>query len=90
MLFRSATVIEARKSGVPLETAVAKAFKPEKPKQSQTPEAAAPAAPEQQGMGGGMPQMQPQGRPAMQELLAGLTGSGNPVLSGRVTRQIPA
>lgn len=87
---KMATVIEARKSGVPLETAVAKAFKPEKPKQSQTPEAAAPAAPEQQGMGGGMPQMQPQGRPAMQELLAGLTGSGNPVLSGRVTRQIPA
>jgi len=36
-----------------------------------------------------MPQM-PQGRPAMQELLAGLTGSGNPVLAGRVTRQIPA
>jgi hypothetical protein len=26
----------------------------------------------------------------MQELLAGLTGSGNPNLAARVTRQIPA
>jgi hypothetical protein len=38
-----------------------------------------------------MPQMPSQGgRPPMQELLAGLTGAGNPVLAGRVTRQIPA
>jgi hypothetical protein len=89
-----ASVIGSRKSGIPLEDAVAKAFKPEAP----TPEPTAPgmpaeapqeAMPAEQGMGGPMPEM-PQGRPAMQELLAGLTGGGNPNLSARVTRSIPA
>ena len=69
------------------EDAVAKAFKPEPAPQQ--PEAPEMMQPEEGIEGGGMPQM-PQGRPAMQELLAGLTGSGNPVLAGRVTRQIPA
>jgi predicted kinase len=36
-----------------------------------------------------MPGME-QGPPPMQQLLAGLTGSGNPVLAGRVVRQVPA
>jgi hypothetical protein len=88
---KMAAVIEERKKGTPLEDAVAKAFKPEPaPKQPQMqPEQPAPAEPGMQQMGGELPQA-PQGRPAMQELLAGLTGSGSPVLSGRVTRQIPA
>lgn len=89
---KMASVIDERKKGTPLEDAVAKAFKPEPaPKQPEIqPGQPAPAEPGPQDMGGGgMPQA-PQGRPAMQELLAGLTGSGNPVLSGRVTRQIPA
>lgn len=87
---KMATVIDERKKGTPLEDAVAKAFKPEPAPQQAAPEAQAPGAPTpEQGMGGPVPQM-PQGRPAMQELLAGLTGSGNPVLAGRVTRQIPA
>ena len=47
-----------------------------------------PAAPEP--MAGGQAPQLPQGRPAMQELLAGLTGGGSPNLSARVTRQIPA
>ena len=85
---RMATVIDERKKGTPLEDAVAKAFKPEPaPEAPQAPEMAQPEQP--MAPGGEMPQM-PQGRPAMQELLAGLTGSGNPVLAGRVTRQIPA
>ena len=85
---KMATVIDERKKGTPLEDAVAKAFKPEPaPQTPEAPEMAQPEAP--MGMGGETPQM-PQGRPAMQELLAGLTGSGNPVLAGRVTRQIPA
>lgn len=85
---KMATVIDERKKGTPLEDAVAKAFKPEPaPQTPQAPEMAQPEQPA--GMGGQPPQM-PQGRPAMQELLAGLTGSGNPVLAGRVTRQIPA
>ena len=85
---KMATVIDERKKGTPLENAVAKAFKPEPaPEAPQAPEMAQPEQPMAQG--GGMPQMS-QGRPAMQELLAGLTGSGNPVLAGRVTRQIPA
>ena len=86
---KMATVIDERKKGTPLEEAVARAFKPE-PAEEEMPEAEEMMQPEQpMGMGGGMPQG-PQGRPAMQELLAGLTGSGNPVLAGRVTRQIPA
>jgi hypothetical protein len=85
---KMATVIEERKKGTPLEDAVARAFKPEPaPEAPQAPEMAQPEQP--MGMGGGMPQM-PQGRPPMQELLAGLTGSGNPNLAARVTRQIPA
>ena len=85
---KMATVIDERKKGTPLEDAVAKAFKPEPaPEAPQAPEMAQPEQP--MGMGGGMPQM-PQGRPPMQELLAGLTGSGNPNLAARVTRQIPA
>lgn len=85
---KMATVIDERKKGTPLEQAVAKAFKPEPaPEAPQAPEMAQPEQPAQAG--GPIPQA-PQGRPAMQELLAGLTGSGNPVLAGRVTRQIPA
>lgn len=85
---KMATVIDERKKGTPLEDAVAKAFKPEPaPETPEAPEMMQPEAP--MGMGGAMPEM-PQGRPPMQELLAGLTGSGNPVLAGRVTRQIPA
>jgi hypothetical protein len=85
---KMAVVIDERKRGTSLEDAVAKAFKKEpEPEQPQSPEMAQPEQP--MGMGGGMPQM-PQGRPAMQELLAGLTGGGNPNLAARVTRQIPA
>lgn len=85
---KMATVIDERKKGTPLEDAVAKAFKPEPaPEKPEAPEMGQPEEP--MGMGGEMPQA-PQGRPPMQELLAGLTGSGNPVLAGRVTRQIPA
>ena len=85
---KMAVVIDERKRGTSLEDAVAKAFKKEpEPEQPQSPEMAQPEQP--MGMGGGMPQMS-QGRPAMQELLAGLTGGGNPNLAARVTRQIPA
>lgn len=81
------TVIRQRKRGVSLEDAVAKAFEPEKPTETDTPpeQGEQPSAPPEQGMG--MPQQQ-QPR-SMQELLAGISGSGNATLSGRVTRQIP-
>ena len=86
---KMATVIDERKKGTPLEDAVAKAFKPEPaPQQPEAPEMGQPEEP--MGMGGGMPPAPQGGRPPMQELLAGLTGSGNPILAGRVTRQIPA
>jgi hypothetical protein len=87
---KMAAVIDERKKGTPLEDAVAKAFKPEPaPKQPQMPGAPQMGAAPEQGMGGEMPNF-PQERPAMQELLAGLTGGGNPNLAARVTRQIPA
>ena len=93
---KMASVINDRKKGTPLEDAVASAFKPkEQPKQeAQAPEL--PEPPQEPGMGaeppmggGQIPQL-PQGRPPMQELLAGLTGGGNPNLAARVTRSIPA
>jgi hypothetical protein len=87
---KMAAVIAERKKGTSLEDSVAKAFKPEPaPKQSQMPGAPEMGAGLEQGMGGAMPNF-PQERPPMQELLAGLTGGGNPNLAARVTRQIPA
>jgi hypothetical protein len=86
---KMAAVIDERKKGTPLEDAVAKAFKPEPAPKQPEMQPEMPGEPAPEGMGGELPQA-PQGRPAMQELLAGLTGSGSPVLSGRVTRQIPA
>jgi len=88
---KMASVITDRKKGIALEDAVANAFKPEpapkqQPAQPGMPEV--PATPEP--MAGGQAPQLPQGRPPMQELLAGLTGGGNPNLSARVTRQIPA
>lgn len=90
---KMSTVIQQRKKGVALEDAIAKAFKPE-PKPEQT----GPMGMGEAEMGmpqppaaGGAPQLpQAQEPRTMQELLAGLTGSGSPVLAGRVTRQIPA
>jgi hypothetical protein len=92
-----AKVIDARKRGVPIEDAVAKAFQQPKPE----PAPAAPsgleammggagAPPEQMPAGPAPEDVMPQGRPPMQQLLAGLTGSGNPTLSSKVSRQVPA
>lgn len=90
---KMSVVIQQRKKGTALEDAVAAAFKPE-PKPEQTGEQGMGEAemgmPQGQPMAGGAPAPQAQGPRTMQELLAGLTGSGSPVLSGRVTRQIPA
>ena len=91
-----AKVIDARKKGVPIEDAVAKAFQQPKPE----PASAAPTGLEAMMGGAGAPpeaapagpapeDIMPQGRPPMQQLLAGLTGSGNPTLSSKVSRQVP-
>ena len=91
-----AKVIDARKRGVPIEDAVAKAFQQPKPE----PAPAAPSGLEAMMGGAGAPpeaapagqapeDIMPQGRPPMQQLLAGLTGSGNPTLSSKVSRQVP-
>ena len=90
-----ATVIDERRKGTPIEDAVAKAFKPE-PAPEET--ASMPENPLEAAMGGGAPQEagqqsmieSPQSAPPpMATLLAGLSGAGNPVLSGRVSRSIP-
>lgn len=92
------TVIAERKKGTPLEDAVAKAFEPEKPKETPAP----PGMPDPMaamGGPGGMPISPEQGPvdneampspPPMQRLLAGLTGTGRPVMSGMVSRSVPA
>lgn len=91
-----AMVIDQRKKGVPLEDAVAKAFKPEPPPEAKEPE-------QENSIFGEEPPMQeeipagpvtnealPQGPPAMQQLLAGLTSSGQASMSNRVVRNVPA
>ena len=88
-----ATVIEERKKGTPIEDAVKQAFEPpktEQQSQEQQPEQdRIPGLPENTAMPGAeMPQQQ--APMSMQNLLAGLSGSGNPVLKGNVQRQIPA
>jgi len=98
---KMARVISERKKGTPLEDAVAKAFEP--PKQPKQPDPAAsidpnvPDAPPPPASASGTLKTEPvqnealpQGPPAMQQLLAGLTGSGEANLSGRVVRQVPA
>jgi len=100
IITKLATVISERKAGKPIEDAVAKAFEPPKPKKEPTGPAdlaedmaeVAAAGPQQPGPGDGPVQNEalPQGPPPMQQLLAGLTGKGTPVLAGRVVRQVPA
>lgn len=95
-----AMVIDQRKKGVPLEDAVAKAFKPAPPpEEKKEPEAAdsmfgesAPDEPQQEEIPAGpvTNQALPQGPPAMQQLLAGLTSSGQASMSNRVVRNVPA
>ena len=98
---KMAKVISERKKGTPLEDAVAKAFEPPKPPKQPDPAASVdpnvPDVPTQMAGTPGAPKTEPvqnealpQGPPAMQQLLAGLTGSGEPNLSGRVVRQVPA
>ena len=91
-------VIQSRRSGTSIEDAVADAFAPPEPVGSVTPGSEQPG--QMSGVpGGAVPAgstsppavgEMPSGPPPMQQLLAGLTGSGKPVLAGRVVRQIPA
>lgn len=99
---KMARVIAERKKGTPLEEAVARAFEP--PKEPKQPDPAQSIDPNVPGIQTAQPEPMagnvsaepvqnealPQGPPPMQQLLAGLTGSGNPVLAGRVVRQVPA
>jgi hypothetical protein len=86
------TIITERKKGTPLEEAVEKAFAAEEPESvidpvtGQEVPSAVESAVEQ---GGAQNEVMPS-PPPMQRLLAGLTGTGRPVMSGSVSRQIPA
>ena len=95
---RLATVISERKKGTPLEDAVAKAFEPPKQAPLQAPPAMDPMGqdPNPAGMEEISPEQGPVDNeampspPPMQRLLAGLTGTGRPMMSGMVSRSIPA
>jgi hypothetical protein len=78
-------IIERRKKGDALEDAVAAAFEQEEEPPQIDPMTGQPMppAPEQ-------PMDIQQGPPPMQRLLAGLTGTGTPVMSGHVSRSVPA
>jgi hypothetical protein len=106
VLSKLASVIDGRRKGKPLEEVVTAAFAPQPPPAQAgvepipgSPEAGAPGAggtelnprtglpptvvPGQAGMG-------PGGRPAVQQLLAGLNSRGNPTLAASVARMTPA
>jgi hypothetical protein len=98
-----AQVIVGRQKGDPIEEIVAKAFAPEPQPQVSPEAAAAGAAPEgapgqapaggaPQGQAPGMPpaQQAPQGASSLQNLLAGISSSGNPQLAASVSRRSPA
>lgn len=103
IVYKMSVAIDERKKGKPIEDAVAKAFEPPKPKPAPADGAVPGMAPGAGGPETGEPGQQsgaeqgrvvnqslPQTPPPMQQLLAGLTGKGTPVLAGRVVRQIPA
>lgn len=86
-----ASVIDARKKGVPIEQAIAEAFEPEQ--ESSAGEAATEGAEAPQPMAGPMgtpasagvpPQASPQ---SMQQLLSGLRGNGEPTMAARTMMQ---
>lgn len=106
VLSKLASVIDGRRKGKPLEEVVTAAFAPQPPPAQAgvepvpgSPDAGAPGAggtelnprtglpptvvPGQAGMG-------PGGRPAVQQLLAGLNSRGNPTLAASVARMTPA
>lgn len=104
LLTRISDVISAVQKGKAVEDAIATAFAPTPSPGALTPGAAPPppgpggasapgaANPAQlpPGVAPGQAEEGPGGRPDMQVLLAGLTGGGQPALSQRVQRRIPA
>ena len=84
-------LVDARKKGTPIEDAIEKAFQPPEPTDSPTlgqeDPMGAMVQENESGMpqgGGPLPEAQPQG---MQQLLAGLTASGQPSMAARTMRQ---
>ena len=93
-----ASLVEARKKGVPIEDAVKSAFEPPAPAEEESPEAMPPemGAPMDEavqesplGGGGALPNPQ-QAMPPMQQLLASLSDSGRANMSSRTVRATPA
>lgn len=94
------SIIQSRRTGTPIEDAISAAFE-QGEAESETSNGEAPGgeqpespfgAPGEAAPVGSMPPPQGGmgGPPAMQQLLAGLSGSGRPVLAGRVVRKVPA
>jgi hypothetical protein len=86
------TIITERKKGTPLEEAVEKAFAAEEPESVIDPVTGqeVPSAVESAVQQGGTQNEVMPTPPPMQRLLAGLTGTGRPVMSGTLSRQVPA
>ena len=86
-------LVDARKKGIPIEKAIATAFAPPEPTDSPTqpPEDPLAAAGQQvSGMGqqsGGGPAPTPPQPQGLQQLLSGLSNSGQPTMSSRTLRQ---
>jgi hypothetical protein len=93
MLTSIAKVIQNVQSGTPIEEAIEDAFETPEQEQQESPAVAAAGeamAPGQAPTGApipGAPAPQQGGQPALQTLLAGLSGSGSPQLSAAVSRR---
>jgi hypothetical protein len=86
-------LIEARKKGTPIEKAIEDAFAPPKPSPTDSPVQSLedPMAAMSQEMQSGAPlgggQVSPPQPQGLQQLLAGLTASGQPSMAARTMRQ---
>lgn len=94
-----AAIVEGVKKGDPIETVVSEVFKPPPPQpageetapgeQTSGPEEMGPGEPGGAAPGGGGMPAPDQGPPDLQNLIAGLSASGNPNLRAGVMRQAP-
>jgi hypothetical protein len=85
LLAKAASLVEKRENGTPLTKAILETFKP-KPEQQAQQDPFQQAAAELGG--GGMPAEQ--GPPDLMQMISGLTAGGNPSMSARTLRQMPA
>ena len=99
LLVQFADVVKGVLKGDPIETVVSKVFAPPEPQPAAAPAPQDPmaalaalgggAAPPEGAVDPATGAPSPDARPALQQIMAGLTGSGSPNLRANVSRQVP-